>query len=804
MSSDKKQKRVFHIAKELNISHLEIMKFLESKELGVKSHMAPVTGETYELILNEFSNEKKSIDRLRKEKARQEAVVSNIANKEADVKKELEIKDKKVLKSDNAEVKLTITKKADPDEKYKLNIDQAKKDQARESKQKEIVKNIDSLDGPGPEIKKPRKFKKIDLSTIADKISEGKNKNKSKDKISITQSVNKFSKKTAKKKSKKKEFAEDLVVEESSDSKVIKLPEFTMVDELARSMDVAVQNVIKACMDLGLMVTINQRLDFDTMIMVADEFGYSIESIEEVDIELSGSISEEEDLGSLLPRPPVVTVMGHVDHGKTSLLDYVRKENVVAGESGGITQHIGAYEVLLDNDKKITFLDTPGHAAFTAMRARGAQVTDIAIIIIAADDDVKPQTIEAIDHAKAASVPMIFAINKSDLPAADIDKIKKSLSEKNILVEDWGGKYQCQAISAKSGEGIAELLEKILLEADLLDLKASKDTLARGVIVESKLDKGLGPIATILVNKGTLKKGDKFICGTQYNRVRGLLNERNKPVNEAYPSDPVQVLGFTEVPNAGETFVIMDNEKEAKRISGERSRLKREAEQRRYRKVTLDQIGQQISKGQLQELNIIIKGDVDGSIEAVSDALMSLSNKEVSVKIIHRSVGMITENDIVLANTSGAIIIAFNVTASNEAKILSNEHKVEIRNYSIIYEAVNDIKLALEGLLVPDTVEQALGVAEVRDTFKVPKLGVIAGCMIKEGKVSRNSLLRLVRDGEVIHEGKVTSLKRFKDDVNEVLEGFECGIGIEGVKEYQNEDLIKVYELKEEKRKLEY
>ena len=761
--------------------------------------MDAVSGETYDLILSEFSKEKKSVDRLRKEKARQ-AVVSNIAKKEP-IKQKEDLTDsvKKILKNENAEVKLTITKKADSiDEKTKLTP--KAKPKVEKAPLKEDSKKISDI--TGSEKPKQRKFKKIDLSTIADKISEGKSKSK-KEKISITQSVNKFSKKASKKKIKKKDSVES-EISTSTESRTIKLPEFTMVDELARSMDVAVQEVIKVCMDLGLMVTINQRLDFDTMLMVADEFDYSIESIEEQDIEIESSLSDDEENDSMSPRPPVVTVMGHVDHGKTSLLDYVRKENVVAGESGGITQHIGAYEVLLDNNQKITFLDTPGHAAFTAMRARGAQVTDIAIIIIAADDDVKPQTIEAIDHAKAASVPMIFAINKTDLPASDVDKIKKSLSKINILVEDWGGKYQCQNISAKTGEGIDELLEKVILEADLLDLKASKDTLAKGVIVESKLDKGLGAIATILVNKGTLKKGDMFICGTQYNKVRGLLNERNKPVKEAYPSDPVQVLGFTEVPNAGESFVIMDNEKEAKRISAERSRLKREAEQRRYRKVTLDQIGQQISTGQLQELNIIIKGDVDGSIEAVSDALMSLSNKEVSVKIIHRSVGMITENDIALANTSGAVIIAFNVSASNEAKSLSNEYKVEIRNYSIIYEAVNDIKLALEGLLEPDTIEEALGVAEVRDTFKVPKLGIIAGCMIKEGKVVRNSLLRLVRDGEVVHEGKITSLKRFKDDVNEVLEGFECGIGIEGVKDYQNEDLIKVYELKEEKRKLEY
>jgi translation initiation factor IF-2 len=436
------------------------------------------------------------------------------------------------------------------------------------------------------------------------------------------------------------------------------------------------------------------------------------------------------------------------------------------------------------------------------MRSRGAQVTDIVVVIVAADDSVMPQTIEAIDHAKAASVPIIIAINKVDLPAANVDNIKKKLSEQNILVEDWGGKYQCQEISAKSGIGIDELLEKIQLEAEVLDLKANRDTFARGVVVESRLDKGLGAIATVLIQKGTLKRGDIFVCGTQSTRVRAMLNERGQRINEALPSDPVQILGFSEVPKAGDMLTVFEDEKEAKRIAQERSQIKREAEQRRFRKLTLDQIGKQISAGAVQELDIIIKGDVDGSIEALSDSLMGLSGDEVSVKIIHRSVGMITENDVNLAGTSGAIIIAFNVNTSVEAKARAKALGVDIRQYSIIYEAINEVKLALEGLLEPEEVEEALGYAEVRDMFKIPKLGLIAGCSIQKGKVIRNALLRVKRGDEILHEGKLTSLKRFKDDVNEVLEGFECGIGVHGFTTFEAGDIIEVYEVKEIKRSL--
>jgi translation initiation factor IF-2 len=494
--------------------------------------------------------------------------------------------------------------------------------------------------------------------------------------------------------------------------------------------------------------------------------------------------------------------MGHVDHGKTSLLDFIRDANVVAGESGGITQHIGAYEVLLDRGKKITFLDTPGHAAFTAMRARGAQVTDLVILVIAADDDVMPQTKEAIDHAKAAEVPIIIAINKIDVPNANPDKIRKSLGELNILVEEWGGKYQCQEISAKNGQGVEELLDKILLEAEVLELKATQKSEAKGIVIESRLDKGLGAVATVLIKKGTLFKGDGFVCGNQFGKVRALMNERSQKLTEALPSDPVQILGFDDVPKAGDTFTVFKDEREAKRIATERAQLTREAEHRRFRKITLDQIGKKISSGEVRELDIIIKGDVDGSIEAVSDSLMELSTDEVSVKILHRSVGMITESDVSLAAASNAIIIAFNVKSSPEAKTMAKSIGVDIRNYSIIYEAIQEVKLALEGLLEPEEVEKALGYADVREKFKIPKLGVIAGCYIKEGRVVRNALLRVKRNGEVLHTGKLTSLKRFKEDVADVTEGYECGIGVEGFIDFNEGDIIEVYEIKEIKRSL--
>ena len=570
-------------------------------------------------------------------------------------------------------------------------------------------------------------------------------------------------------------------------------------------MDVPVQEVIMTCMNLGLMVTINQRLDMETMIMVADEFEIEIheEKVEESNSDFEIKDTDDNDHENSKPRPPIVTVMGHVDHGKTSVLDYIRNENVVAGESGGITQHVGAYEVQLDSGKKITFLDTPGHEAFTAMRARGAQITDLVVIVVAADETkIMPQTIEAFDHAQAANVPIIVAINKIDRPSADVNLIKQKLSEKNILVEEWGGKFQSAEISAKVGTGMDDLLEKITLEAELLDLKARQDVSARGTIVEARLDKGLGSIATVLIKKGTLNVGDIFLCGSQASKVRALLNERNVRINQALPSDPVQVLGFVDVPNSGEEFIVMKDEREAKNIAQKRAQLKREAEQRRFRKITLDQIGKEISLGKVKELNIIIKGDVDGSIEALSDSLMSLSTDEVQVKIVHRSTGNINDNDVTLASASQAVIIAFNVKVSPEAKLKARELEVDIRNYSIIYEAIEEVKLALEGLLEPEKVEEVTGIAQVLQQFKIPKLGIIAGSSVKSGKVIRNSMLRVKREDEQIHEGVLTSLKRFKDDVNEVKEGFECGIGVQGFTDFIEGDIIEVYEIKEIKRTL--
>ena len=830
-----KKKRIFQIAKELNISHMEIIQFLKNNGTAVESHMAPVTPEAYDEILLEFSKDKLQIERHRKEQARK-IVVSKIHKKEVEdpnasitsekpaVKKiKTSLKEEKLALSEklkDASDKLIKEKKkvdankdiADakiktekPDPAINGSADpKAKLDSAKPRIIKGETIKLTQLEAPAVAPSAPRKLKKISIQDIADKINQTKKrapKGKGEpSKPQIKQPLPQFGKSGAKKKSKKKDKNVD--VEASDIKKSIKVPEFTTVDELAQSMDVTAQEVIMACMGLGMMVTINQRMDMDNIILIADEFGFEVETVTEFAEEKTSQALTEEDIKNAVERAPVVTIMGHVDHGKTSLLDYIRDENVVAGESGGITQHIGAYEVLLDSGKKITFLDTPGHAAFTAMRARGAQVTDIVIVIIAADDDVMPQTKEAIDHAKAAEVPIIIAINKVDVPNANPDKIRKSLGELNILVEEWGGKYQCQEISAKNGQGIDGLLDKILLEAEVLELKANQKTEAKGIVIESRLDKGLGAVATVVINKGTLTKGEIFVCGNQFGKVRAMMNERGQKLTEAFPSDPVQILGFDDVPKAGDTFTVFKDEREAKKIATERAQLSREAEHRRFRKITLDQIGKKISSGEVQELDIIIKGDVDGSIEAVSDSLMELSTDEVSVKIIHRSVGMITESDVSLAAASSAIIIAFNVKSSPEAKAMAKSIGVDIRNYSIIYEAIQEVKLALEGLLEPEEVEKALGYADVREQFKIPKLGIIAGCYIKEGRVVRNALLRVKRDGETLHTGKLTSLKRFKDDVADVTEGYECGIGVDGFKDFNEGDVIEVYEIKEVKRSL--
>ncbi len=586
----------------------------------------------------------------------------------------------------------------------------------------------------------------------------------------------------------------------SEGSKTIKVTEFVTVGEIATMMDVPITKVISVCMSLGIMVTMNQRLDAETLTIVADEFGYEVEFIT-TDIEESMEVVEdkEEDLEF---RAPIVTVMGHVDHGKTSLLDYIRKENVIAGESGGITQHIGAYGVQLDNGQKIAFLDTPGHEAFTAMRARGAQVTDIAIVVIAADDDIMPQTKEAINHAQAAGVPIIFAINKVDKPTANPEKIKEKLAAMNLLVEDWGGKIQSHDISAKTGLGVKELLEKVLLEAEVLDLKANPDKAAVGTVVEAFLDKGRGYVATVLVQGGTLRLGDYVLAGKHHGKVKAMHDERGKNIEVAGPSTPISILGLDGAPTAGDKFTVFEDEKEAKQIAAKRTQLIREQSVRTQRHITLDEIGRRIALGQFKELNIILKGDVDGSVEALSDSFSKLSTEEIQINIIHKGVGAITESDVLLASASDAIIIGFNVRPSASARQLADKEEIDIRNYSIIYAAIDDLKDAMEGMLSPEMKEEITGTAEVRELFKISKVGTIAGCMVTDGKIYRGSKIRLIREGVVIYTGELAALKRFKDDVKEVSKGYDCGMQIKNYNDLQQLDVIEAYQEVEVKKKL--
>ena len=583
-------------------------------------------------------------------------------------------------------------------------------------------------------------------------------------------------------------------------SKTIKVTEFVTVGEIAIMMDVPITKVIGTCMSLGIMVTMNQRLDAETLSIVADEFGYEVEFIT-TDLEEAMEVVEDKE-EDLTPRAPIVTVMGHVDHGKTSLLDYIRSENVIAGESGGITQHIGAYGVLLENGQKIAFLDTPGHEAFTAMRARGAQVTDIAIIVIAADDDIMPQTKEAISHAQAANVPIIFAINKVDKPNSNPEKIKERLAGMNLLVEDWGGKIQSHDISAKTGLGIKELLEKVLLEAELLDLKSNADKSASGTVVEAFLDKGKGYVSTILVQNGTLKVGDYMLAGKHHGKIKAMHDERGNIVLEAGPSTPVSVLGLDGAATAGDKFNIFADEREAKAIAAKRTQLMREQSVRTQRHITLAEIGRRIALGQFKELNIILKGDVDGSVEALSDSFSKLSTEEIQINIIHKGVGAITETDVMLASASDAIIIGFNVRPAGNARQLADKEEIDIRNYSIIYDAIDDVKDAMEGMLSPEMKEEVTGTAEVREIFKISKVGTIAGCMITDGKIFRNSRIRIIREGVVIFTGELAALKRFKDDVKEVSKGYDCGIQIKNFNEIEQNDLIEAFQEIAVKKKL--
>ena len=623
-------------------------------------------------------------------------------------------------------------------------------------------------------------------------------------KETLARLTNKTKNKAAKYRKEKRENVQNRLMEqeemEQEDSKILKLTEFVTANELASMMDIPVTQVIATCRSIGIMVSINQRLDAETINLVAEEFGYKTEY---VSAEVAQAITEEEDNEEdLQPRAPIVTVMGHVDHGKTSLLDYIRKANVIAGEAGGITQHIGAYNVKLEDGRHITFLDTPGHEAFTAMRARGAKVTDIAIIIVAADDNVMPQTKEAINHAMAAGVPIVFAINKVDKPHANPDKIKEELAAMNFLVEEWGGKYQSQDISAKKGTGVHDLLEKVLLEAEMLDLKANPDRKATGSIIESSLDKGRGYVATMLVANGTLKMGDIVLAGTSYGKVKAMFNERNQRIKEAGPSEPVLILGLNGAPAAGDTFHVIDTEQEARDIANKREQLQREQGLRTQKLLTLDEVGRRLALGDFHELNVIVKGDVDGSVEALSDSLIKLSTEQVQVNVIHKGVGQISESDVTLAAASDAIIVGFQVRPSSSAGKLAEQEGVDIRKYSVIYDAIEEVKAAMEGMLAPTLKEQITATIEVREVFNITKVGLVAGAMVKTGKVKRSDKARLIRDGIVVFTGAINALKRFKDDVKEVGTNFECGISLTNCNDIKVGDIIEAYEEVEVKQTL--
>lgn len=623
-------------------------------------------------------------------------------------------------------------------------------------------------------------------------------------KETLARLTNKTKSKGAKYRKEKRELASERMMEqenlEMEESKILKLTEFVTANELANMMNVQVTQVIATCMSVGIMVSINQRLDAETINLVAEEFGYKTEY---VSAEVSQAVVEEEDdEKDLVPRAPIVTVMGHVDHGKTSLLDYIRKSNVIAGEAGGITQHIGAYNVTMEDGRKITFLDTPGHEAFTAMRARGAKVTDIAIIIVAADDSVMPQTKEAINHAVAAGVPIVFAINKIDKPGANPDKIKEELAAMNFLVEEWGGKYQSQDISAKKGIGVEELMEKVLLEAELLELKANPNRKATGSIIESSLDKGRGYVATVLVSNGTLKIGDIVLAGSNFGRVKAMFNERNQRIDKALPAEPALILGLNGAPAAGDTFHVFDTDQEAREIANKREQLQREQGLRTTKMLTLDEVGRRLALGDFHELNIIVKGDVDGSVEALSDSLIKLSTDKIQVNVIHKGVGQISESDVSLAAASDAIIVGFQVRPSANASKLAEQEGVDIRKYSIIYDAIEEVKAAMEGMLAPTLKEQVTSTIEVREVFNISKVGMVAGAMVKTGKVKRTDKARLIRDGIVIHTGNINALKRFKDDVKEVLTNFECGISLTNCNDIKVGDVIETFEEVEVKQTL--
>ncbi len=845
--------RLNKVIREFNISLERVIEFLSSKGHDVEARpTTKISQVQYDLLLNEFSSDRsskveshdlseekkkeKEEIRIKAEKDRELKIQNQVITSKSSIqqfkkvgeidlnkpkskpkpdlklekieKKERnldvedkEIEDKKITKIDTKYEKLSGLKQTG----QTIDLENFKKsdtdtgDQKIKRKRRRIAKDVVSKDS-SQENKRNLKFTRNKISPSAPSDDEVQKQIKETLEKLQTSSKSKASKYRKEKRDTHKQRIEEDIEKTEADKKVIKVTEFITVGEIATMMEVSGNDLISACMSLGIMVTMNQRLDAEILTLVADEFGYAVEF---VTAEIEESIQDNEDNPeNLSPRSPVVTVMGHVDHGKTSLLDFIRNENVIAGESGGITQHIGAYNVKLKNGSRITFLDTPGHEAFTAMRARGTQLTDIAVIVIAADDDIMPQTKEAISHAQAAGVPMVIAINKIDRDVANPDKIKEKLSGMNILVEDWGGKVQSHDISALKGIGVDELLEKIMLEAEILELKANPNKPASGSVIEARLDKGKGYITTLLVQNGSLSVGDYFLAGQYSGKVRALYDERGNQINSAGPSIPVSVLGLDGAPQAGDKFNVFTDEKEAKQIASKRTQLVREQSVRTQKHLTLDEIGRRIALGEFQELNIILKGDVDGSVEALSDSFEKLSTDEIHVNIVHKAVGAITESDVLLASASDAIIIGFNVRPSGNARSIADKEDVDIRNYSIIYDAINDLKDAMEGMLSPDLKEEISGNAEIRETFKISKIGTIAGCMMTDGKVYRKSNVRLIRDGIVVTSTTLASLKRFQDDVKEVSKGYDCGIQLKNYNDIKIGDVLEFYNELQVKKKI--
>ncbi len=792
-----KKKRVYEIAREFNLSSVAMVEQIRSLGFEVKNHMAVCTTDMVEAVQKKFDSERqatrrklrrKDDERKERESPVQKPRVSRARSVRSDEKTETsgERRQRPRRRRRRTDYPTVVVEDVSQTPVQKPETKAPKTKEEKPAVQDEAKSKEKPVQVKKSRTRSPRKRRRRRKRPVVDEREVLENVRRTRAQMSSGAAPSRV----RRRRRQDSEEPED----ETTGEQVLKVNEFTTIGELASQMDVRPTEVITQCLKLGMVATINQRLDMDTITLVADEFGFGIEELEEYGEEILENAEVETSDESQKPRPPVVTIMGHVDHGKTSLLDYIRETNVMEGEAGGITQHIGAYHVELGDGREICFLDTPGHEAFTAMRARGASVTDVVVLIVAADDSVMPQTVEAIDHAKAANVPLVVAVNKIDLPTADPDKIKRELTEHNVVVEDYGGSVQVCEISAKTGQNVDALLELLALETEMLELRADPDKRAKGTIVESKLDRGRGNIATVLVQEGRLQVGDPFITGMFSGRVRAMLDERGLSVATAGPSRPVQVLGLAGLPQAGDTFHVVENEREARDISQKRQQLRREQEFHRVRRVSLSDIHNQIETGNMEELRLIIKGDVDGSVEALQDALLQIEHEEVQLSVIHRAVGAISESDILLASASDAIIIGFNVRPDANAREVAARERVDIRLYRVIYEVVEDIRAALSGLLAPKIEENVQGEAQVRELFQVPRIGTIAGCLVSQGLIHRTTNARVLRDGVVIYDGRIGSLRRFKDDVREVQNGFECGIGIENFNDVKVGDVIETYE----------